>query len=180
MVGRIAPWKGQHVFIEAFARAFPNGASEAVIVGAPLFGREEEDYLEHILRLGDELGLGQRLVYTGFSDDVAAELARLDVVVHASLKPEPFGQVILEGMAAGLPVVAARAGGPLELVTDGLDGLLYPPGDVEALARLLTHLARDASLRVRLGDAGILRAQGFSVESVAAQLTEIYRSVLTK
>ena len=129
MVGRIAPWKGQHVFVEAFARAFPDGEQAAIVVGAPMFGDDEVDYLSRLRKLGGELGLGDRLVFTGFSERVSDELEDLDVLVHASITPEPFGQVILEGMASGLAVVAAGAGGPLELIDDGHDGLLVRPDD---------------------------------------------------
>ncbi len=68
MVGRIAPWKGQHVFVEAFARAFPDGAEQASIIGAPLFGSAEEEYFEEVQALGDRLGLGDRLLFTGFRE----------------------------------------------------------------------------------------------------------------
>ena len=138
MVGRIAPWKGQHVFVEAFARAFPDGTEQASIIGAPLFGSAEERYLEEVRTLGEHLGLEGRLIFTGFREDVDAELAQLDVLVHASVEPEPFGQVIIEGMAAGLPVIASAAGGPLELIEHGVDGWLYPAGDTEALAQALS------------------------------------------
>src|SRR5207245_1613973 len=83
--------------------------------GAPLFGAGEERYLEDVRDLGERLGLDGRLELTGFRDDVGAELAGLDVLVHASTLPEPFGQVVAEGMAAGLPVVAAPAGGRVVL-----------------------------------------------------------------
>ncbi len=95
-----------------------------------------------------ELGLADRVSFRGFAEDVHAELARLDVLVHASTVPEPLGQVVLEGMAAGLPVVAADAGGPAEIIDDGVDGLLYPPGDEAALAERLRRLADDRELRV--------------------------------
>jgi len=178
MVGRIAPWKGQHVFVEAFARAFPAGPERAVVVGAPLFGAGEERYLEDVRDLGERLGLDGRLELTGFRDDVGAELAGLDVLVHASTLPEPFGQVVAEGMAAGLPVVAAAAGGPAELVESGVNGLLYPPGDVEALAGALRTLAADPALRARLGAAARERTRELSPERAAASVLAVYRQVV--
>lgn len=178
MVGRIAPWKGQHLFVEAFAQAFPKGPEEAVIVGAPMFGSDEEAYFESIRARCTHLGLDGRVVLTGFREDVSHELAQLHVLVHASVQPEPFGQVILEGMAAGLPVIAAAAGGPLEFVDDGVDGLLYPPGDVEALARALRETASDDSLRERLGEAAIAKAGRFHPDAISEQLLSVYRDVL--
>ena len=176
MVGRIAPWKGQDVFLRAFARAFTGGDERAVIVGAPLFG--EEQYERSLRELVAELALGDRVELRGFSDDVAAELAEVDALVHASVIPEPFGRVIVEGMAAGLPVVAAGAGGPDEIVTDGVDGLLYPPGDVGELAVTLRRVATDRGLAERLGTAAVERARAFSPELAAAQTSAFYRQML--
>ncbi len=107
MVGRLAPWKGQDLFLRAFAQAFPSptGDARAVLVGAALFD-EEEAYEADLRALAVRLGIHDRLEMTGFREDVAAELATFDVLVHASVIPEPFGQVVVEGMAAGLPVVA--------------------------------------------------------------------------
>ena len=176
MVGRIAPWKGQDVFLRAFAGAFPNGDERAVIVGAPLFG--EKQYERSLRALIGQLGLGDRVELRGFTDDVPGELAEVDALVHASVIPEPFGRVIVEGMAAGLPVVAAAGGGPDEIVTEGVDGLLYPPGDVDELAERLRRVATDAGLAERLGTAAAERARAFSPELAAAQTSAFYRRVL--
>ncbi|HEV2810948.1 MAG TPA: glycosyltransferase [Acidimicrobiales bacterium] len=177
MVGRLAPWKGQHVFLTAFARSFPaGGAARAILVGAPLFG--EEGYAADLRRQATELGIAGRLEMTGFRDDVASELARLDVLVHASVIPEPFGQVVVEGMAAGLPVVAADAGGPAEIITDEVDGLLVPPGDSAALADVLRRLSADPSLRARLGAAARERARAYEPGGIAERMEAFYRQVL--
>jgi glycosyltransferase involved in cell wall biosynthesis len=176
MVGRLAPWKGQHIFIEAFARAFPDGPERAVIVGAPLFG---EDGYERELRVQTRtLGLNGRVEFAGFREDIQAELRGFDVLVHASTIPEPFGQVVLEGMAAGLAVVASGAGGPSEVIEDGVTGLLFTPSDVDELALTLRRLAADAGLRERLGLAGRQRAQKFSPDAIAGQVLGVYTSLL--
>lgn len=175
MVGRLAPWKGQDVFLRAVARAFPDpGARPPVrIVGAALFG--EEDYAGGLVDLADRLGLGDSVTFTGHVDDVEAELARLEVVVHASVIPEPFGQTVVEAMAAGRAVVAAGAGGPAEIVTDGVDGLLHPPGDEEALAGCLAVLAGSPDLRHRLGRAAAASAARFAPARVGAEVAAAYR-----
>jgi glycosyltransferase involved in cell wall biosynthesis len=77
--------------------------------------------------------------------------------VHASRIPEPFGQVVVEGMAAGAAVVATRGGGPSELVRDGVDGLLVASDDVASMAAALRRLAGDAAERQRLGEAARAR-----------------------
>jgi glycosyltransferase involved in cell wall biosynthesis len=172
MIGRLAPWKGQTVFLEAFARAFPGGNVTATIVGAPLFG--EEAYEAEVRALVARLGIEDRVEFRGFRTDVGAELDRLDVVVHASVVPEPFGQVIVEAMAAGVPVAASAGGGASEIATEGQDALLHPPGDVEALAGSLAALASDPGLRARLAAAGRTRAAEFGPEPVARGLEAVY------
>lgn len=178
MVGRLAPWKGQDVFLRAFAAAFPDGAEEAVVVGAALFG--ETGYEEGLSRLVADLGLEGRVRLAGFREDVSAEMAGMDVLVHASVVPEPLGQVVLEGMAAGLPVVATAAGGPAEMVTHGVDGLLCPPGDTAALATVLRRLAGDPGLRESLGRAARLRSAAWAPDQVAGQVCRLYGQVLRR
>jgi glycosyltransferase involved in cell wall biosynthesis len=149
-----------------------------VIVGAPLFG--EREYEQSLHELKHRLGLDERVEFAGFRDDVWRELERIDVLVHASVLAEPGGQVVQEGMAAGRPVVAAASGGPAEMIDDGSTGLLYPPGDRAALARALRRLFDDAELRTRLGAAAREKARAFEPELVAAQVTEVYRSVIAE
>jgi glycosyltransferase involved in cell wall biosynthesis len=179
IIGRITPWKGQHVFLEAFSRAFPGGSERAVFVGAALFGESEEAYARQLRERASELGLDGRVEFRGFREDVESELARLDVLVHASVIPEPFGQVVIEGMGFGLPVVAAGAGGPAEVIEEGVNGLLYPPGDVDALAQALQRLASDAELRRRLGRAARDKANEFAPDEIAHQVMNLYGDVLT-
>ncbi len=175
-VGRLAPWKGQHVAIDAFARAFPTGQEQLRIVGSALFG--EDDYAASLERRVAEHGLTGRVVFTGHVDDVGAELQAADVLVHSSTIPEPFGNVVVEGMAAGLAVVASDAGGPREVVTHGQDGLLTPLGDVAALADTLRELANNAPLRRELGVNARDTAQTYSPERVAQQVFAIYLAAL--
>ncbi|HEU5003745.1 MAG TPA: glycosyltransferase family 4 protein [Actinomycetota bacterium] len=181
ILGRIAPWKGQHVFLEAFARAFgsPRGTgcgATAVILGSCLFG--EDDYEARIRALALELGIAGDTEWAGYVDDLAPALGALDILVHASVIPEPFGQVVVEGMAAGLPVVAAAAGGPKEVIEDGVTGLLFPPGDVDALSGVLLRLAGDPELRSRLGRSGRVRAQEFTPAAIAPRISVVYDGLL--
>jgi glycosyltransferase involved in cell wall biosynthesis len=177
LMGRLSPWKGQDVFLEAFSEAFGAGDERAVLIGGALFD-EERDVEAGLRRLVVELGIEDRVEFRGFRPDIDEELLRLDVLVHASVIPEPFGQVVVEGMAAGLPVVAARAGGPTEIITDGRDGLLFAPGDAHALAKALARLAGDSALREQLGTAGRRRAEAFTPSIVADQVIDAYRLAL--
>lgn len=142
---RLAHWKGQHVLLEA-ARLYPD--MHVALVGAPLFG--EDEYAAELRGFVALHGLGERVHFLGFQRDVAACMKAVDVVAHTSITPEPFGRVIVEGMLAKRPVVAARAGGVVEIVDDDVNGLLCEPGDAHALADALAALRTDAVLCGRL------------------------------
>jgi glycosyltransferase involved in cell wall biosynthesis len=178
MVGRIAPWKGQHIFIEAFAKAFGDGSGSATLVGESMFGAAEARYAVELRDLAETLGIAELVDFRGFREDVWEELSRMDVFVHASLSAEPFGQVVVEAMLAGVPVVASASGGPLEIITDGVDGILYPPGDADALAAALIRLRDDPGLRTQLRVNALERAQEFSPEAAADLVMSLYRQVL--
>jgi glycosyltransferase involved in cell wall biosynthesis len=174
MISRLAPWKGQDIFLRAFAHAFSDGDEQAVIVGAPLFGTAEVEYGEQLRRLVNTLDIAGRVEFRGHRHDIAMELGTMDVLVHASTIAEPFGQVVIEGMSARLAVVASHGGGPEEIITDGVDGLFHPPGDVAALSRILVRLGAEPELRTRLGRAAGLRADDFSPEVTAPRMMQIY------
>jgi glycosyltransferase involved in cell wall biosynthesis len=176
MLGRLASWKGQHVFLQAFASAFPEGTEQAIIIGSSLFAHDDA-YGSALRRLAVRLGIADRVTFSGFREDVAAELSRLDVLVHASVVPEPFGRVIVEGMAAGLPVIATGQGGPAEIIENEANGLLVPPNDTAALMHALRRLAARPELRRTLGAAARERARDFTPEAIAATVLSVYLSV---
>ena len=176
MVGRLSPWKGQDVFLRAFASAFGEGSEKAVLLGSAMFG--EEQYEEELVELAAQLGISDRVDFRGFRSDIGKELERVDALIHASVIPEPFGQVVIEGMSVGLAVVASDAGGPAEVITHEVDGLLCPPGDVGALAVLLRRLADDPALRLRLGSQAARTAEKYRVTSIAAQFVDVYHSTM--
>jgi glycosyltransferase involved in cell wall biosynthesis len=153
--GRLQRWKGQDVFVEAAARAAAaEPRARFAIVGGSVFGLETE-FLRELEERVRALGLGDRLVLTGFREDVPALMAACDVVCHTTRVAEPFGMVIIEAMAQGRPVVCTNGGGPAEIVRSGEDGLLIPPDDPDALARTMLALAGDGDLRRRLGEAAL-------------------------
>lgn len=156
MLGRVSPTKGQREFVRAaaiVARAYPSARFR--IVGAPLFG--EEEYADSVRGEAARLGL-TTLQFAGWTDDPASELDGFDVFVHASPVPEPFGQVIVEAMLAGTPVVATRAGGVPEIVDPDATsdptasfaltgyGALIAPGDPLALAQAVESCLADQAL----------------------------------
>ena len=179
MAGRFEPWKGQHIFLEAAARLcdrFPQ--TTFLVVGDALFGLggSYKARLETFVR---ERGLDRRVRFLGFRDDMAPIYAAMDVAVHASTSPEPFGLVIVEAMAMGRPVIASDGGGPREIIADGVTGFLSPMGDPGALAERIALLLGDPDLRRALGGAARQRVEhAFSAETMTARIEEAYREVL--
>mgnify|MGYP001213380864 CR=1 FL=1 len=174
LVGRITRWKGQHVFLEAASKlvaAGEDGGARFVLVGSALFG--EEEYEAQIRR--QAAALGERVEWMGFREDIPAVLRELDIFVHASVTPEPFGQVVIEAMAEGTPVVASDGGGVQEIVTDGENGLLTPMGDANALAGALAGLIRDPARASRLARAGHAHVrQNFTAARAARAAEWVY------
>ena len=147
-----------------------------MIVGAPMFG--EEGYERELHELAQSLGLAERVEFRGFREDIWRELASLDVLVHASVIPEPFGQVVLEGMAAGLPVIAPDEGGPAEVIADGATGRLFASRDADALAAAMRALGADPQARERLGARRGARSRRITPARVGEWLEEVYVEVL--
>lgn len=176
MLGRIAPWKGQDLFLRAFAAAFADGEERATIVGAPMFG--EESYERELHGLVERLGIAERVQFTGFREDVWPELAEMDVLVHASTVPEPFGTVVLEGMAAGLAVIAPDEGGPATVIADGQTGRLFKSRDRDSLSAAMRALSADPDERLRLGSAARQTAQEYDPGVLAGRLERVYEQVL--
>jgi glycosyltransferase involved in cell wall biosynthesis len=179
LVATMGLWKGHDVFLRALARLPRELAVRGYVVGGRIYATAGSEVDPDALRrLAEELRIGDRVGFTGFVDEAAAAMRALDVVVHASTLPEPFGLVIAEAMACGRPVVVSAAGGAGEIVSDGDDALAVPPGDVDALAAALRRLADDGALRARLGAAGRARAErDFDRARLARQVAPLYRSL---
>ena len=128
---RFSPWKGQHVLVEALKNCPDNVI--VLMVGSALFG--EDRYVDQVRTQIDELGLGDRVKFLGFRSDIPELMTACDAIVHTSIAAEPFGRVIVEGMLCGRPVIAAAAGGALEIVEHGKNWLANPPRRCEGLNR---------------------------------------------
>jgi glycosyltransferase involved in cell wall biosynthesis len=136
LFGRITEWKGQRVLIESLP-ALPD--VHALIVGSAMFGEHaEEAYLKTLV---DRLGVAGRVHFMGHRPDVPALMRAVDVVVHCSTSPEPFGRVIVEGLLAGTPVLAAEGGASREILGD--TDWVVKPGDPAALARAIDRVLAD-------------------------------------
>ena len=180
LVGRLARWKGQHVFIDAARQLRPRfPRAKFQIIGSALFG--EDDYERSLRDTVTRERLEDAVEFTGFREDVAAAIAALDVLVHASITGEPFGQVIVEGMTAAKPVVATRGGGVPEIVVDGQTGLLVPMDDADAMAYAIGRLLADPALRTQMGQQGRQRVAGnFTIRHTAEKVQRVYDELLRR
>ncbi len=178
VVGRLTPWKGQHVLIRAFARIadrFPNAS--IVLIGAPMF--ENGNYSSELRSTAERLGLTNRIIFAGFRWDMPQTLAALDIVAHPALEKDSSPLAVVSAMAAGKPIICSRIDGTAQLFDDGVDGLLVPPGDADALADTLALLLSDANLRTRLGCAARARAEReLSVEQFARRCAAVFERAL--
>jgi glycosyltransferase involved in cell wall biosynthesis len=174
MVGRITRWKGQHVFVEAAELLVRRGFSlRFEILGAPLFG--EQDYWEHLHALVRKKGLENRVFFRGGVTDVGRRIRAWKAVVHASVSPDPCPNVILEAMAAGVPVVGSDGGGVPEVLGEGRFGWLHPMGNATALADALEQILRYPSKAEAISREARLHARAhFTATRVTREVEECW------
>ncbi|AFY87793.1 glycosyl transferase group 1 [Chroococcidiopsis thermalis PCC 7203] len=171
---RLAPWKGQHVLLEALTQCPPEVT--AIFVGDALFG--EQDYKQQLHQQVAELGLEQRVQFLGFRSDVVSLMAACDLVAHTSIAAEPFGRVIVEAMLCGRPVVASQAGGAVELVETGKTGWLVPPGDAQKLAEIINTCRQQSEMASAIAhQAQISASQRFELNEINRQIERLLAGV---
>lgn len=168
LFSRLSYWKGQHVLLEAIKHL---SEVQVILVGTALFG--EQEYVCELKALAEIPELAGRVHWLGFRDDIPTLMKACDIIVHTSTEPEPFGRVIVEGQLAQKPVIASAAGGALELIENGVNGYLFPPGDAIALRQLMQKLIEDPSLAKTLGQQGYVDAQqNFSLKTILASFEQ--------
>jgi glycosyltransferase involved in cell wall biosynthesis len=176
LVSTFAHWKGHQVFLQAATSILDH---RFYIVGGPIYATGGSQWsLDDLRARAKALGLSDRVGFTGFVEDVPAAMRGLDVVVHASTEPEPFGLVIVQAMACGRPVIVTAIGGAGELITPEENALAVPAGDGAELARAIERLAVDATLRLRLAKAGRAHAERhFSRAIMATRAVSLYQDI---
>jgi len=181
LVATFAKWKGHKVFLEALARLPAEAPIRGYIIGGPIYQTSGSQWRRQELEQEvDRLGLRGRVGFTGFVQDAASAMRSLDIVVHASTDPEPFGMVIIEGMACGKAVIASQSGGAMELFVEGVNALSHRPSDIKMLAERIQLLAGDAGLRARLGQAGRQSAERhYQGSRLARELGAVYREIVS-
>ena len=179
-LGRISAWKGQTVLAEAAALLRQSGRNAHFLVMGGVFDGDTRPLvaLEDVVR---EHHLESTFSIRGFRPDARNLLRALDIFVLPSVLPEPFGLVVTEAMAAGLPVVATDQGGPREIVVHQTTGLLVTPNDPQALADALARLLDDSGMRQRYGEAGRQRLlEHFSLPLFVDRFSNLYSTCLSR
>jgi glycosyltransferase involved in cell wall biosynthesis len=183
LIDTYARWKGHDVFLEAAARLaniFRERPLRFYIVGGPIYQTRGSQYDQGELReMARRLGIADRVGFVDFQVNVVPVYRALDVVVHASTTPEPFGLTIIEAMACGKPVVASLAGGVADIIQTSYDAIGVSTGDEEGLVGAIRMLLENSQLRAELGvRARQTVCEKFAQDRVGPQMLELYR-VLT-
>ncbi|MCU0606296.1 MAG: glycosyltransferase [Candidatus Edwardsbacteria bacterium] len=177
MVGQIARWKGQEHFIRAAALLAPRFPD----VRFPIIGEvqfDEWEYKTELIGLIRELRPAERIILPGHHHDVLSRIGALDALAHCSVEPEPFGRIVIEAMALGVPVVAASGGAIDEIITDGKTGIMVPPCDARALAMALAMLLEQPRRAASLGAAAReMAGRRFSMAGMVARINDVLEGV---
>ena len=179
LVATFARWKGHETFLRALTQVPSNVPVRGYVIGGPLYDTAGSQWsLDDLRALAREVGAESRVGFTGFQPEPAAFLRALDIVVHASTEPEPFGLVIAEAMATGKSVITSGTGGAGELIEPEATAVVHAPGDHHSLALALERLARDAALRARLGgQARVAVASRFDAARFGEAFVTLYESM---
>ncbi|MCS7272052.1 MAG: glycosyltransferase family 4 protein, partial [Gemmataceae bacterium] len=182
LVATYARWKGHLVLLDAIARLLtmhPSLPARWYLIGGPIYHTTAQFTETELRDAVRARGLQDRIGFIPFVADPVPIYRSLDVVVHASNQPEPFGLTIVEAMACGRAVIVSAAGGAAELFTHGVDAWGVRPGDVQELAEAMFRLSTDADLRRRLGQAARCTAvERFDRRLMGQRLLQLYRSLI--
>ncbi|MCU0548780.1 MAG: glycosyltransferase family 4 protein [Leptolyngbya sp. Prado105] len=176
LVASFARWKGHDIFLQAAAQVMSDVPVQFQIVGAPICRTSglQVSFAE-LQNQVKNLGLERVVEFVGFQPETASIYQNLDIIVHASTQPEPFGFVIAEAMAFGKAVIVTNTGGAAELITNQYDAIAVPPGDVAALVQALRQLIQNAQLRQELGQNARRSAiEKFNRDRMADELLQVY------
>ena len=178
LVATYSRWKGHDVFLRALAALARDRQVRGYVIGGALYDTDRSQYSPEELRaMAGRHGVAEQVGFTGFIAASERALRALDIVVHASTTPEPFGLVIAEAMACQRAVVTSAAGGSAELVRDGHDAITHVPGDPDSLARAIDTLVRDPSLRQRIGAAARQTAAArFDARRLGTEFAAVYQA----
>jgi glycosyltransferase involved in cell wall biosynthesis len=184
LVATYALWKGHDIFIQAIgqiARQDPALKSQVkfYIIGGAIYETARSQYSRSTLQqLARDLNVADWLTFIDFQSDIVASYNLLDIIVHTSTKPEPFGRTIVEAMACEKAVIVSSAGGAAELFTHQQDAIGITPGDPAMLAAAIGNLIDNPATRIAIGKAGRINAiERFSLDRLGLDIVSLYRQI---
>jgi len=176
MIGCLVPWKGHEVFLKACQIILKQVNAEFLVIGDTPDG--DPGYKNFLIEYAVVLGISESVHFLGHCPNVAPFIKKADIMVHASTEPEPFGRVVLEAMSLGKPVIATAAGGPGEVISNGIDGILITPGNVNSMADAVLKLIQNKILRSKIGAFARIKVKDqYSSARHAAIILNTYKSM---
>ncbi len=182
MVGNFQEWKGQLTVIKAVAllrKKYPEVV--CLLSGDVSSYKRDVEYFKKVRQEIHDRNLKKNIIITGYRLDVPDLINSLDIMIHASIEPEPFGMVILEGMCLEKPVIATDIGGPREIIEDGVSGILVPPGKPIILAEKIEYLLEHPDVRQEIGKNALKRVlDKFNLDKFFFQVNNLYDGLFSK
>jgi glycosyltransferase involved in cell wall biosynthesis len=182
LMATFAHWKGHRTFLKALSLLADELPVRAYIIGGPIYQTQGSQHtLEELKQEAESLGVAGKVGFTGFLKDPVPASRALDIVIHASSAPEPFGMVIIEAMACARAVIVSRGGGAEEIFEEGVTALGHSPGNATELANQMARLATDPGLRALLGASGRKDViERFHPQRMASEFAAFYSSARQK
>lgn len=179
IIGRLTPLKGHLHFLKAMAKVIRvNRRIKIWIVGEAASSREA--YKEEVQIMVRRLGLSHCTEFLGMQKDIPEILSNLDLLVLASTYPESFGRVIIEAQAAGVPVVATQVGGVVDIIDDGITGLLVAPRDPQAMSEAIVKIMKDVKLGSCLAENAYKKIkEKFNITLMVNNSLNVYQEALS-
>jgi len=173
-IGRLEAWKGQHVLLKAIPLILLKQTNvQFVFVGN---GSKKKYYIE----LSKELGIQSNVTFLNSTDDIIEVFKTFNIFVHTSIEPEPFGRVIIEAMAMGLPVISTNIGGPKEIISNNINGYLIKPDDPELLSEKIIHLITHPEIRFKFGKSAIKTVkEKYDIRMTTENIEKLYKELLS-
>lgn len=177
--GRITAWKGHEQFVEAAINVSRSYSGTRWLIVGEAWGPEDREFETKLKDVASKGGLGEKLIFTGFRNDVSDLMSACDVVVVPSILPDPFPNTVLEAMACSRAVVAFRVGGIPEAIEDGVSGMLVDEKTASALASAMAELIENHSLRLEIGlNARDRVVKNFSPDKTQRSIENVYEVIL--
>lgn len=178
-VSMLTEWKGQDILLKAAKGVLEEAPNCRFFIIGDSASRDDA-YKKHLVALAEELGIGDKVIFTGYRSDVPEMLKMLDLVIHAPKEPDPLPGVVIQAAAMKKTIIASRCGGIPDIIKDGEDGVLFEPGDVEGLRAAIAGLLKDMGKRERLAEnARKVFLEKFTLDMTIKKVEEAYEDALS-